>query len=57
MWNVMYVYANMQTSFMAGDNAYKQTQQYHNYSNYEIRSKGIICILEVGIIPGSAAQN
>jgi hypothetical protein len=57
MWKVMGVYVNIQPSFMAGNSAYEQTQQCHNYRNYEIRSKGTIFILQVGIIPGSAAQN
>jgi len=57
MWNVVYVCVNIQTSFMAGNNAYKQTQQCHNYRNYEVRSKRTIFILQVGIIPGTTAQN
>ena len=59
MWNVMHYYASTQTSFMASNNAYKLSQQRHNYSNYGIRSKGAngIFILPVGTFPGSAEKN
>ena len=56
MWNIMYIYANIQTSFTAGNKAYKQLRQCYNYRNYEIRSKGTTFILPVGIIPGTGAQ-
>jgi hypothetical protein len=43
---------------MAGKNAFRQSQECHNYSSYGIRkcSKATIFILPAGIIPDSDAQ-